>query len=76
MEQRTDRPVAWQRAGHSHSHHHTTTPLSPSSDHAPPLTAPIAFKVSKNIEHGSYDQSPANQSAAAPGSPSISLKQA
>ena len=67
MERRTDWPVAWQRACHSHSHHNTTTtPPPPSSGRAPLTTAPIAFKVSKNIEHGSYDQSPANQGAAAP----------
>ena len=66
MERRTDRPVAWQRACHSHSHNHTTTPHPPSSDRAPPPSTPIAFTLSKNVKHGSYDRSLVNQGAAAP----------
>jgi hypothetical protein len=66
VEQRTDRPVAWQRACHSHSHNYTTTPHPPSSDRTPPPSYPINLKLGKNIEQQPYDGSPANQGAAAP----------
>ena len=53
-------PAAWQHATLSHSH--TTPPsFSTSSDHVPLPPHQIAFKLSKNIGHGPYDGSPANQ---------------
>ena len=51
MERRPDRPVAWRRARHSHSHNTTTTPPPPSSGRAPLTSAPIALKLGSNIEH-------------------------
>lgn len=36
---------------------HTTTAHPGSNDHAPPPSSPSAFKLSKNIEHWSYDGS-------------------
>ena len=53
----------------------TATPHHPppqlQADHTPSPPHWIAFKLSKNIEHGPYDGSPANQGAAAPWSPSM-----
>ncbi|KAH9986465.1 hypothetical protein BJV77DRAFT_60825 [Russula vinacea] len=45
-----------------------------SSDRTPSLTPRIGPKLGRNIEHWWYDETPANQSAAPPGSPSITPK--
>ena len=63
--QRSGGPTCWQRGSARLSA--TATPSSStSSDHAPSPPHRIAFKLGKNIEHGPYDGSPANQGAAAP----------
>ena len=51
-----------------------TNPFPPFINHAPSLTAPIALKLSKNIEQWSYNMTPANQDTAMSISPSITPK--
>jgi hypothetical protein len=51
----TNRLVVWQCMRHSHSYNHTTTPSSPSSNHAPSPTHWIALKLNKNIKQDWYN---------------------
>jgi hypothetical protein len=59
-----DRLVVWQHAAVSHSNT-TLHFFSTSSDHMPSPPHQIALNIGKNIKHGLYDGSPANQGTAA-----------